>query len=87
MEQDDQFMVKFNGNNHVFMHNPMSMDTACLFLFWGLSFSNSFYILYLTMTTAGGSELFNSYEQDFQSITDSIKLKIEQHIPGRKGGR
>ena len=37
-------------------------------------------------SSAGGSELFSSYEQDFTSITDSIKQKIEQQIPSQKGG-
>lgn len=37
-------------------------------------------------SSAGGSELFSSYEQDFTSVTDSIKLKIEQQIPNQKGG-
>jgi len=37
-------------------------------------------------SSAGGSELFSSYEQDFTSITDSIKQKIEQQIPNQKGG-
>lgn len=36
-------------------------------------------------SSAGGSELFSSYEQDFTSVTDSIKLKIEQQIPNQKG--
>lgn len=37
-------------------------------------------------SSAGGSELFSSYEQDFTSITDSIKQKIEHQIPTQKGG-
>ncbi|KAF1807512.1 t-SNARE [Mucor lusitanicus] len=36
-------------------------------------------------SSAGGSELFSSYEQDFTSITDSIKQKIEHQIPTQKG--
>jgi vesicle transport through interaction with t-SNAREs protein 1 len=39
------------------------------------------------VSNAGGSELFSSYEQDFTSVTDSIKAKIEQQIPNQKGGR
>lgn len=38
-------------------------------------------------SSTGGSELFSSYEQDFTSVTDSIKLKIEQQIPNQKGGK
>lgn len=38
-------------------------------------------------SSAGGSELFSSYEQDFTSVTDSIKIKIEQQIPNQKGGK
>jgi vesicle transport through interaction with t-SNAREs protein 1 len=38
-------------------------------------------------SNAGGSELFSSYEQDFTSVTDSIKFKIEQQIPNQKGGK
>lgn len=38
-------------------------------------------------SSAGGSELFSSYEQDFKSVTDSIKVKIEQQIPNQKGGK
>jgi vesicle transport through interaction with t-SNAREs protein 1 len=38
-------------------------------------------------SSAGGSELFSSYEQDFTSVTDSIKVKIEQQIPNQKGGK
>ncbi|KAI9477956.1 MAG: t-SNARE [Benjaminiella poitrasii] len=36
-------------------------------------------------SSTGGSELFSSYEQDFTSITESIKSKIEQQIPSQKG--
>ncbi|KAI7900148.1 t-SNARE [Cokeromyces recurvatus] len=36
-------------------------------------------------SSAGGSELFSSYEQDFTILTESIKSKIEQHIPNQKG--
>lgn len=38
-------------------------------------------------SSAGGSGLFSSYEQDFTSVTDSIKIKIEQQIPNQKGGK
>ena len=38
-------------------------------------------------SSAGGSELFSSYEQDFTSVTESIKRKIEQQIPNQKGGK
>ncbi|KAG1455608.1 hypothetical protein G6F56_007026 [Rhizopus delemar] len=31
------------------------------------------------------SDLFANYEQDFTSITDSVKDKIEKHIPNQKG--
>ncbi|KAI8384235.1 vesicle transport V-snare protein, variant [Radiomyces spectabilis] len=34
---------------------------------------------------AGGSELFASYEQDFKSVCDSIKSKIEDQIPNQQG--
>jgi hypothetical protein len=37
-------------------------------------------------SSAGGSELFSSYEQDFTTISDSIRSKIEQQIPNQKGG-
>ncbi|KAI8354012.1 t-SNARE [Blakeslea trispora] len=36
-------------------------------------------------SSTGGSELFASYEQDFTSITDSIKKKIDQQLPNQKG--
>ncbi|KAI8366944.1 t-SNARE [Choanephora cucurbitarum] len=36
-------------------------------------------------SSTGGSELFASYEQDFTSITDSIKKKIDQQVPNQKG--
>ncbi|KAL1933139.1 hypothetical protein VTP01DRAFT_8817 [Rhizomucor pusillus] len=34
---------------------------------------------------AGGSELFASYEQDFQTVSETIKTKIEQQIPNQSG--
>ncbi|KAI8975173.1 t-SNARE [Mycotypha africana] len=34
---------------------------------------------------ASGSELFNNYEQDFTTLTESIKSKIEQQIPSQSG--
>lgn len=39
------------------------------------------------MSSTGGSELFSSYEQDFNSIIESIKSKIEQQIPNQRGGK
>lgn len=36
--------------------------------------------------SGGGSDLFTSYEQDFTSITESVKSKIEHQIPTQKGG-
>lgn len=33
------------------------------------------------------SDLFANYEQDFTSIADSIKSKIEKQIPNQKGGK
>ncbi|KAF7730674.1 hypothetical protein EC973_001623 [Apophysomyces ossiformis] len=36
-------------------------------------------------SSAGGSELFTSYEQEFQTLFVSIKAKIEQHVPNQSG--
>jgi vesicle transport through interaction with t-SNAREs protein 1 len=33
------------------------------------------------------SDLFANYEQDFTSITESIKEKLERQIPNQKGGK
>lgn len=35
---------------------------------------------------AGGSDLFASYEQDFQTVGDGIRNKIDQQIPSQSGG-
>ncbi|CDS11647.1 hypothetical protein LRAMOSA03910 [Lichtheimia ramosa] len=34
---------------------------------------------------AGGSDLFASYEQDFQTVSDGIRNKIDQQIPSQSG--
>ncbi|KAG0164925.1 hypothetical protein DFQ30_009187 [Apophysomyces sp. BC1015] len=36
-------------------------------------------------SSAGGSELFTSYEQEFQTLAASIKSKIEQNVPHQTG--
>ncbi|KAI9319053.1 t-SNARE [Dichotomocladium elegans] len=36
-------------------------------------------------SSAGGSDLFASYEQDFQTVSDSIRSKIDQQIPNQSG--
>ncbi|KAI7868778.1 t-SNARE [Spinellus fusiger] len=37
------------------------------------------------MSNAGGSNLFNNYEQDLQAVNDSIRAKLTQHIPSQSG--
>ncbi|KAI8885913.1 V-snare-domain-containing protein [Backusella circina FSU 941] len=36
-------------------------------------------------SSAGGSELFSNYEQDFTSLTEGIKIKIEKQIANQTG--
>ena len=38
------------------------------------------------MSSAGGSDLFASYEQDFNTICDAIRSKVEKQIPNQSGG-
>jgi vesicle transport through interaction with t-SNAREs protein 1 len=38
-------------------------------------------------SSAGGSELFSNYEQDFTSLTEGIKIKIEKQIANQTGGK
>jgi hypothetical protein len=37
-------------------------------------------------SSAEGSDLFASYEQDFNTICDSIRNKIDKQIPSQGGG-
>lgn len=38
------------------------------------------------MSSIGGSELFSNYQQDFQTLHQSIQHKIDQQIPQLYGG-
>ena len=42
--------------------------------------------IYQMASSAGGSDLFQSYEQDFQTVSDGIRQKIDQQIPSQTGG-
>jgi hypothetical protein len=37
-------------------------------------------------SSAGGSDLFTSYEQDFGTICEAIRSKVEKQIPSQSGG-
>ena len=45
----------------------------------------SFNLITMTSST-GGSDLFQNYEQDFQTVTDGVRQKIDQQIPSQTGG-
>ncbi|KAG2217590.1 hypothetical protein INT45_012446 [Circinella minor] len=36
-------------------------------------------------SSTGGSDLFQNYEQDFQTVTDGVRQKIDQQIPSQTG--
>lgn len=50
-------------------------------------FLSSSLLLFVMASTAGGSDLFAGYEQDFHAVSDGIKNKIEQLIPNQSGGK
>jgi hypothetical protein len=52
-----------------------------------LFFSWLFIFIKNMASSAGGSELFSNYEQDFTSLTEGIKIKIEKQIANQTGGK
>jgi hypothetical protein len=47
---------------------------------------NEKYLGTITMDSAAGSELFENYEQDFNTVKDSVRQKLNTQIPAQTGG-